>query len=61
VRTIIDVVYKEDAGVKLWMPGEMRERYNAGHDHSIVEGCATYAKFRRFGVSTDETIDTPRR
>jgi len=22
---------------------------------------ATYAKFRRFGVSTDETIDAPRR
>lgn len=61
VRTMIDVVYKEDAGVKLWVPGEMRERYNAGHDHSTVEGRATYEKFRRFGVSTDETIDAPRR
>ena len=39
----------------------MRERYDNTHDRTIIEGRATYGKFRRFGVSTDETIEAPKK
>jgi hypothetical protein len=61
VRTVIDVAYEVDPALGHLVPIEMRERYDNTHDRSIIEGRATYAKFRRFGVSTDETIDAPKK
>lgn len=38
----------------LWMPVEMRESY--GHPTATVTGTATYSKFRRFQVLTEESL-----
>jgi hypothetical protein len=59
VRTCIDVVYADDAGLEMLVPARMKERYEAGRDRTITEGDATYGRFRRFGVQTDENVDNP--
>jgi hypothetical protein len=52
----ITVTYQKDVGTGLWVPAKMEERYRRTRDGSEVYGTATYAKFRRFSVSTNEEM-----
>jgi hypothetical protein len=56
VRGTIDVKYQPEAAVNLFVPIEMRERYEPRKDSSKVEGTATYGRFRQFQVKVDEKI-----
>lgn len=56
VRATIDVSYQSEPVLGLLLPIEMRERYDGRRDGTIVEGNATYGKFRQFQVLTDEHL-----
>jgi len=56
VRATIDVSFQSEPLLGLLVPVEMRERYARNQTHSLVEGRATYGKFRQFQVNTDETF-----
>ena len=53
LRAQIDVTYALEPSMGLFVPREMREKY-ALKDGSIIEGKATYARFRRYQVKVDE-------
>jgi len=55
LRAQIDVSYGLDSNVGIFVPKEMRERYQL-KDGSRIEGKATYAKFRRYQVTVNEAI-----
>lgn len=54
VGATIDVSFQSEPLLGLLVPVEMRERYEGKRRNSIVEGRATYRKFRQFQVNTDE-------
>jgi hypothetical protein len=54
IRALIDVSFQSEPMLGLLVPIEMRERYDAKRTKSVVEGHATYGKFRQFTVNTDE-------
>ena len=61
----IEVRYQRDAALGLWVPQEMRETYSIGRPGSsdrsvLLDGRATYSKFRRFQVTTQEQITIPK-
>ena len=61
----IEVHYQRDAALGLWVPSEMKETYSIGRmgsfDRTVsLEGRATYSKFRRFQVKTEEEIKIPK-
>ena len=61
VHAIIVVKYAEESSLGLFVPAEMRERYDIRGDAisgagSQVEGTATYSNFRRFTVTVDEKL-----
>jgi VWFA-related protein len=61
----IEVRYQRDAALGLWVPQEMRETYSIGRPGSsdrsvLLDGRATYSKFRRFQVTTREQITIPK-
>jgi VWFA-related protein len=60
----IEVHYQRDAALGLWVPKEMKETYSVGGlgstNQALLEGHATYAKFRRFQVTTQEQITIPK-
>jgi len=56
LKGTIDVTYRQEAFLNLFVPSEMRERYELRKDGSKVEGTATYTKFRQFQVKVDEKI-----
>jgi len=60
VEAHITVTYQLDAGLGVWAPARMEERYRRGRDSVEVRGVATYSKFRRFQVKTSENIDDPK-
>jgi hypothetical protein len=60
VEAHITVTYQLDAGLGLWAPARMEERYRRARDSVEVRGVATYSKFRRFQVKTSENIDDPK-
>lgn len=51
--------FKQDDRFKIDVPIRMSEIYRLTNGR-VVTGTATYGRFRRFGVSTDEKIDAPR-
>jgi hypothetical protein len=55
LRAQINVSYGLDANVGIFVPKEMRERYLL-KDGSRIEGKASYAKFRRYQVTVNETV-----
>jgi hypothetical protein len=61
VEAHITVTYQLDAGLGVWVPARMDERYRRGRDTVEVRGRATYSRFRRFQVKTTENIDEPSR
>jgi hypothetical protein len=56
VKGTVNVTYRLEPSIKLFVPAEMRERYEVRRDNSRVDGTATYSKFRQFQVKVDEKI-----
>ncbi len=56
LNATIDVSYQSEPMLGLLVPIEMRERYQGLRTESVIEGRASYGKFRQFQVSTDETF-----
>jgi hypothetical protein len=56
VRARIEVTYDFDPALGLFVPTEMRERYDNRRNGSIVEGTATYGRFRQFQVQFEEAL-----
>lgn len=59
------VRYRRDEMLGLWVPREMKEAYSTyvpglRETRPAVEGRATYSKFRRFQVKTEEHIQVPK-
>src|SRR5262249_43888461 len=53
LKAWIDVTYGVEPALGILVPREMREKYTTD-DGSTVTGRATYARFRRYKVTTDE-------
>jgi hypothetical protein len=59
IRGKVDVTYRLEPGLGFLVPGEMREEYiNRGRNTRIL-GEARYGKFKKFSVTTEETIKKP--
>ncbi len=56
LRAQINVSYQSEPLLGLFVPVEMRERYTSNRRATVIDGTATYARFRRFEVKTDETL-----
>ena len=56
VRATVEVTYDFDPTLGLFVPAEMRERYENRRNGSIVEGTATYGRFRQFQVQLEEEL-----
>jgi hypothetical protein len=66
LRAMIAVRFADESSIGLFVPAEMRERYDVrGNalrgDESHLEGTATYGNFRRFTVIVDETLGPVKR
>jgi hypothetical protein len=59
LEALIDVRYDMAPAVGAFVPVAMRERYRNLERSSVIEGAATYTRFRRFQVSESETIKDP--
>ena len=56
LRARIEVTYAPQPSLGgLLVPSVMREKYNSA-DGAVIEGRASYSRFRRYQVQTDETI-----
>ena len=60
VRTTIRVSFQSEPLDGFLLPVEMRERYERKGRFYTFEGTATYSNYRRFTVTTDESIKTPK-
>ena len=56
LRAQINVSYQSEPLLGLFVPVEMRERYTSSRRATIIEGTATYDRFRRFEVKTEEEL-----
>lgn len=56
VSATIDASYQSEPLVGFLVPIEMRERYVGKIDRAIIEGAATYGRFRQFQVKTSEQL-----
>ena len=56
LRATIDVRFHSEPLDGMLLPMSMRERYEGRRNKSLIEGWATYDKFRQFTVNTDETF-----
>lgn len=59
IRAEIDVTFREDQALGLWVPAEMTELYVETADEREIVGKARYSNHRRFTVSTDEVLKKP--
>jgi hypothetical protein len=59
LRGKVDVTYRLEAGLGFLVPAEMREEYVNRTRNSRILGKAVYGKFRKFSVTTEETIKKP--
>lgn len=69
VSSEIVVTFRRDPALGMWVPAKMRETYKHARQstvsglqryESFIEGTATYSKFRRFQVTTEEKITIPK-
>jgi hypothetical protein len=62
----LEVHYARDAALGLWLPAEMTEVHSthasggAGSRTVSLDARATYSKFRRFQVTTEEQVKIPK-
>ena len=54
VRATIDVRFRSEPLDGMLLPFAMRERYEGRTNKSVIEGWATYDRFRQFTVNVDE-------
>ena len=54
LRATIDVRFRSEPLDGILLPLSMRERYEGRRNKSLIEGWATYDKFRQFSVNVDE-------
>jgi hypothetical protein len=54
IRAQITVTYKQQDGISVLVPDEMREIYNIQRSDTRIDGRAKYARFRQFTVTTTE-------
>ena len=54
LRATIDVRFRSEPLDGMLLPLSMRERYEGRRSKSLIEGSATYDKFRQFTVNVDE-------
>lgn len=59
VRANVEVLFREDALLGLWVPERMDEFYKAARDANEIFATATYANFRRFRVDTGSALRKP--
>jgi hypothetical protein len=59
VRATIDVSYQSEPLLGFLVPIEMREQYVGRRDGTVIDGSATYGKFRQFQVDTGERVVLP--
>jgi hypothetical protein len=53
----INVTFREDPRLRLWVPATMTEHYDrVGSTERLAMGEATYTNYRRFGVETKEEL-----
>jgi hypothetical protein len=55
LKARIEVTYTTEPSMGLLVPREMHEKYES-KDGSVISGRASYSKFRRYQVTTDEKI-----
>ena len=53
---VITVNYQSEPLLEMLVPIEMRERYDRLRDKSVIEGYASYGRFRQFRVLVDEKL-----
>lgn len=58
INARVTTTFRRDDRLGISVPTEMRERYEIGSD-TTISGVATYGRFRRFGVTAEEVIETP--
>jgi hypothetical protein len=56
LRATIDVRFRSEPIDGMLLPLSMQERYEGRRSKSLMEGSATYDKFRQFTVNTNETF-----
>jgi hypothetical protein len=56
----LTVTYRPSDTLGIWAPAEMKEFFSAGGGAYSIAGVAKYSKFRRFQVTTDETVTVPK-
>jgi VWFA-related protein len=65
----IIVTYRRDPALGMWVPAQMREAYSTARQSTLsglpsmepsIVGTASYSKFRRFQVKTEEKITIPK-
>lgn len=56
LRGTITVNYQFEPSLDALVPIEMRERYDRLRDKSVIEGYASYGRFRQFKVLVDEKL-----
>ena len=56
VRGTVLVNFQSEPLLGLLVPIEMKERYDKTRDGSVIDGLATYGKFRQFKVLVDEKL-----
>ena len=57
IPVTLTTVFGVDDSLRIDVPVEMGESFSASG--VVVKGVARYSRFRRFGVRTNEKIDTP--
>ena len=60
MRATIDVAYQNAPDADLFIPVEMRERYENNRARTVTTGTATYSRIRRFEVQVKEDVAPPR-
>ena len=56
IRGTVLVNFQSEPLLGLQVPVEMKERYDKTRDGSVIDGYATYGKFRQFKVTVDEKL-----
>jgi hypothetical protein len=56
VKGQITVSFQSEPLLGFLVPVEMRESYQRSRDSRVIEGAATYGKFRQFRVEVNEEI-----
>lgn len=52
------MTFRHDEKIQMWLPAEMSENYRVGRSDEI-RATATYTNYRRFQVSTSESLGKP--